>query len=178
MTEKIIISGEGGQGVMLLGKILAQLGLEENKNVSWFPSYGAEVRGGTAFCMVTISDEEISSPYVDFADTIIVMNEQSFRRFKDRIEDKGLFIINSSLLKEEIQKKNLEILEIPLTQIASSVGDTKCANMVALGAYLKEKRFFSLKNVMEKLRKVFKDKGALKLNVRAIREGMKLAVSR
>lgn len=178
MTEKIIISGEGGQGVMLLGKILAQLGLEENKNVSWFPSYGAEVRGGTAFCMVTISDEEISSPYVDFADTIIVMNEQSFRRFKDRIEDKGLFIINSSLLKEEIQKKNLEILEIPLTQIASSVGDTKCANMVALGAYLKEKRFFSLKNVVEKLRKVFEDKGTLKLNVRAIREGMKLAVSR
>ncbi len=178
MTEKIIISGEGGQGVMLLGKILAQLGLEENKNVSWFPSYGAEVRGGTAFCMVTISDDEISSPYVDSADTIIVMNEQSFRRFKDRIEDKGLFIINSSLARGEFGEKDPRILRIPLTQIASSIGDIRYANMVALGAYLKEKRFFSLKNVMEKLRKVFKDKRTLKLNERAVREGMKLAVSR
>lgn len=177
MTEKIIISGEGGQGIMLLGKILAQLGLEENKNVSWFPSYGAEVRGGTAFCMVTISDDEISSPYVDSADTVIVMNEQSFRRFKGRIKDKGLLIINSSLVKEEFKRKDLRVLRIPLTQIASSVGDTRCANMVALGAYLKERRFFSLKNVMKRLREIFEDKGTLKLNERAVREGMKLVGS-
>jgi len=172
MTEKIIIAGEGGQGVMLLGKILAEGALRENKNTTWFPSYGAEVRGGSAFCMVVISDNEIPSPYIDLTDTLIVMNEQSLERFKDRIKDKGLLLINSSLIKKGIKRKNLRILKIPFTEISSKLGDIRCTNMVVLGCYLKEKRIVSLKNIYSVLRDNFAEK-ILRLNEKAIRKGMK-----
>jgi 2-oxoglutarate ferredoxin oxidoreductase subunit gamma len=172
MTEKIIIAGEGGQGIMLLGRILAEAALKKNKNTTWFPSYGAEVRGGTAFCMVTISDNEISSPYIDLADTVIVMNEQSLERFKDRVKDKGLLLINSSLIRRRIKRKNLKILNIPLTQIASKLGDIRCTNMVALGCYLKKKPIFSLKDIFPILKENFSEE-ILKLNEKAIREGLK-----
>ena len=97
MTEKIIIAGSGGQGVMLLGKILAETAMQENKFVTWLPAYGAEVRGGTSHCMVIISDKEIGSPYVDKADTLIIMNQPSLERFKERRAPQGLLLINSSL---------------------------------------------------------------------------------
>jgi 2-oxoglutarate ferredoxin oxidoreductase subunit gamma len=172
MTEKIIIAGEGGQGIMLLGRILAETALRKNKNTTWFPSYGAEVRGGTAFCMVTISDNEISSPYIDFADTLMVMNEQSLERFKDRVKDKGLLLINSSLIRRRIKRKNLKILNIPFTQIASKLGDIRCTNMVALGCYLKKKPIFSLKDIFPILKENFSEE-ILKLNEKAIREGLR-----
>ena len=98
MTERIIIAGAGGQGIMLLGKILATSIMEENKFVTWLPSYGAEVRGGTAHCLVVVSDEEIGSPYIKEADALIVMNSPSLMKFKGRLKNKGLLIANSSLM--------------------------------------------------------------------------------
>jgi 2-oxoglutarate ferredoxin oxidoreductase subunit gamma len=98
MMEKIIIAGAGGQGIMLLGRVLAEAAMRENKYVTWLPSYGAEVRGGTAYCMVVISHKEIGSPYIEEADTLIIMNNPSLEKFKDRIKKQGLLILNSSLV--------------------------------------------------------------------------------
>ena len=99
MTERVIIAGAGGQGIMLVGKVLAEAVMLEDKFVTWLPSYGADVRGGTAHCMVVISDKEIGSPYVAKADTLIIMNAPSLERFKGRIKNNGLRVINSSLAK-------------------------------------------------------------------------------
>ena len=99
MTERVIAAGSGGQGIMLLGKILATAALKNKLNVTWFPSYGAEVRGGAAFCMVVISSSPISSPYIDTADSLIIMNEPSLSRFQRRVEQEGLLLVNSSLVK-------------------------------------------------------------------------------
>ena len=172
MVEKVIIAGEGGQGIMFLGKILALAALKENENITCFPSYGAEVRGGAAFCMVTISGNEIPSPYIEFADTLIVMNKQSLERFKDRLRDNSLFLINSSLVKKKIRRKNQNISKVPFTEIAYKLGDVRCANMVALGYYLKKKKTVSLKNISYALKENLSEK-ILRLNLEAIREGMR-----
>ena len=134
MTERIIIAGAGGQGIMLLGKILATSIMEENKFVTWLPSYGAEVRGGTAHCLVVVSDEEIGSPYIKEADALIVMNSPSLMKFKGRLKNKGLLIANSSLV-DNITDKKFTVLNFPFTDIASNLGNIRIANMVALGVY-------------------------------------------
>jgi 2-oxoglutarate ferredoxin oxidoreductase subunit gamma len=147
MTEHIIIAGSGGQGIMLLGKILATAAMREGKQVTWLPSYGAEVRGGAAFCMVVISDEEIGSPYVDEADTLIVMNEISLEKFQSRLKNKGLFIINSSLVHRKI-KEDPRLLQFPFTDIAIRIGNIKIANMVTLGCYLSKRKILDIAHVV------------------------------
>lgn len=148
MTEKLIVAGSGGQGAMLLGKIIAESAMRENKFVTWLPSYGAEVRGGTAHCMITISDEEIGSPYVDQADTLIVLNEPSFDRFIKRLKNKGTLIANSSLVLKDIGEDNNKIKR-PFTDIAIKLGNIRVANMVALGAYLGKKNTLQKNTIIE-----------------------------
>jgi len=176
MRERIIIAGAGGQGVMLLGKILAQTAMEENKFTSWLPSYGAEVRGGSAFCMVNISDREIDSPYIDKADTLIIFNLVSWQRFSKNI-DKGLVLLNSSLIPHKvISKKGIDLYFYPFSDLAVKLGDIKIANMVALGVYLKKKNILKPKSVFETIKKIIpKDKkNLLELNLKAIEEGLKI----
>lgn len=144
MDEKVIISGAGGQGIMLLGKVLAEAALRSGKHLTWLPSYGAEVRGGKAYCMVVISDTDISSPYIDKADTLIAMNSQSLEKFRQRIKDKGLLIVNSSLAGASAEKDK-RVLRYPFTDIAEKLGNIRVANMVALGFYLAQKKIISLK---------------------------------
>ncbi|MBM3249976.1 MAG: 2-oxoacid:ferredoxin oxidoreductase subunit gamma [Candidatus Omnitrophica bacterium] len=175
MTEKIIIAGFGGQGVMLLGKVLAEAAMREGRFVTWFPAYGAEVRGGTAHCMVIISDQEIGSPYIGQADTLIALNGPSLEKFKSRLEAKGLLILNSSLARAGLDK-GLKAVEHPFTEIASGLGNIRVANMIALGAFL------SLKNIvgLESVEKVISDiapedkKGLIAINQKALREGARL----
>ncbi len=175
MTEKIIISGAGGQGVMLLGKVLAEAAMREKKSVTWLPAYGAEVRGGTAYCMVIISDTEIGSPFIDIADTLIIMNSPSLERFKSRISAQGLLITNSSLAPRYAQGK-LKVLHHAFTDIALKLGNIKVANMVALGAYLAQKKIVSSDTVL----KVFQDiapqgkKELIEINAQALKEGARL----
>jgi len=138
MTEKIIIAGAGGQGIMLLGKVLASAAMQEGKFVTWLPSYGAEVRGGTAYCMVVVSDKEIGSPYIDKADIMIVMNAPSQEKFKNRLSPKGLLILNSSLATQGTGKA--DALRYPFTDLASGLGNVKVANMVALGCLAAKKK--------------------------------------
>lgn len=147
MIERIIVAGAGGQGIMLLGKILAEAAMRKNRYVTWLPSYGAEVRGGTAHCMVIISDQEIGSPYIDKADSLIVMNSPSLERFKARIKNNGLCLINSSLVKKKLVGKN--ILSYPFTDIAIKIGNPKVANVVALGCFITLNKAVDLKNVLQ-----------------------------
>lgn len=181
MTERIIIAGEGGQGIMLMGKVIALAGLREGREVSWIPSYGAEVRGGTAYCSIVISDKQISSPFVDKADTLIVMNAPSLEKFKHRLAKSGLMIINSSLVKKEAysgKKENFRLQKIQgsFSDISLRLGNIKVANMVALGAYIAKKKIISLKTVSKVIEEIAPaDKRALiKINKQAVSVGAEL----
>ncbi|MCM8757553.1 MAG: 2-oxoacid:acceptor oxidoreductase family protein [Candidatus Omnitrophica bacterium] len=176
MTEKIIISGAGGQGVMLLGRVIAEVALNENKFTSWLPSYGAEVRGGSAFCMVVVSDEEIPSPYIEKADTLIVFNKPSLEKFISWLKPEGLLLVNSSLVPKLNPNKNIQILSFPLTEIAVKLGNIKVANMVALGIYLKRKKLFDIKTVFKTIKKITLSdkKNLIDINIKAIKEGLNL----
>ncbi len=153
MTEKIIIAGAGGQGVMLLGKIIAEAAMREKKFVTWLPAYGAEVRGGTAYCMVVVSDAHIGSPYIEKADSLIVMNEPSVAKFRDRIRKKGFLFINSSLAVSPAAR-DISLYEFPFTQTAADLGSIKVANMVALGFYLSKRDIVSTQTVAEVIKKM------------------------
>ena len=175
MIERIIIAGAGGQGIMLLGKVLAEAVMRENKYVTWFPSYGAEVRGGTAYCMVVISSQEIGSPYIDKADTLIIMNEPALMRFKNRIKNKGLLVMNSSLANKNI-KQNARILKYPFTDIAAKLGNLKVANIVALGCYLNNKKIVSTNSVIQAIEEIAPEdkKDLIDINKQALKEGLAL----
>jgi len=175
MLEEIICAGFGGQGVMLMGKLLALGGLQGGKQVTWLPSYGAEVRGGTAHCMIKISDKEIASPFIKSADTCFVMNQLAFNKFGSYVKENGLMIINSSLIKGNTKRKNVKIVSLPLTEIASRLGNIKVANTVALGAYVANKKIVRLDSLFEAMRVMAgkSKKHLLEINQKALREGAK-----
>lgn len=177
MLEKIIIAGAGGQGIMLLGKVLAEAAMREDKYVTWLPSYGAEVRGGTAHCMVVISEAEIGSPYVDKADTLIIMNGPSLKKFKDRIQNKGLLIVNSSLAGDVKDiGKSIHILKYPFTDLAVKLGNMRIANMIALGCLISLKKIVDSNSVLIVIEAIAPEdkKGLIEINQKALKEGMGL----
>lgn len=174
MEFRIIIAGTGGQGILFLGKVLAQAGMIEGKQVTWFPSYGAEMRGGTANCTVIVSDEMIGSPVVQTPDILIAMNRVSVERFQAQLKTRGLLLFDASLVNSVPFRENICRVGVPATQIAGSLGNTKAANMVMLGALIAETaivkkssldKFFSLSNAST-------NKGAA-INNASILEGMK-----
>lgn len=139
MTEEIIIAGFGGQGVLLAGKLLAIAAMREGKHVSHIPSYGAEMRGGTANCSVVISDEEIASPAIERATSVIVLNEPSLTKFEPKMAEGGTLLINSSLISKELSRADLKSIALPFTDKARELGSEKAANMAAIGRLIKEK---------------------------------------
>ncbi len=175
MTEKILITGAGGQGIMLLGKVLATAAMDENKFITWLPAYGPEVRGGAAHCTVIISGAEIGSPCVDKADTLMIMNQLSFAKFKNRIKDKGLLILNSSLVENNVNQ-GLEVIRRPFTDIAIDLGNVKVANMVALGVYLAKRKIISLKSALRAMEEIAPPgkKELLEINQQALLKGASL----
>ena len=134
--ERIIIAGFGGQGVLMLGKLLAEAGMREGKQVTWLPSYGPEMRGGTANCNVIISDALIGAPIVTEATCVIAMNLPSLDRFASFVQPGGWLLLNSSLLPRVPVRSDLRILPIPVNEIAQRQGSTRVANVVMLGACL------------------------------------------
>jgi len=176
MTERIIVAGEGGQGIMLLGKVLAEAGMLGGKYVTWLPAYGAEVRGGTAHCMVTLSDSPIGSPYIEKADTAIILNSPSFGKFKNRVKQNGVFFVNSSLVEPK-QLKGFRMFWHPFTSIAVETGNIKVANMVAIGCLLAFKEVVTKKSVLAVIQNhTPADRPQIgEVNRRALEEGMKLA---
>ena len=172
MTEKIICAGFGGQGIMAMGKVIALSAMREGKFVTWLPAYGAEVRGGTAHCMVIISDHEISSPYVEKADTLIILNEPSLKKFKNSIRNKGLLMVNSSMADCKATSRRLDVVNIPMTEIAIKLGLERVANTIAIGAYLAKKKIISLATMEKSIEEVLSQKQKLiAINKRALEEG-------
>ncbi|HHF08810.1 MAG: 2-oxoacid:ferredoxin oxidoreductase subunit gamma [Thermotogae bacterium] len=178
MSENILIAaGFGGQGVMLLGQILATAAMYDNKHSTWLPSYGPEMRGGTANCTVVISDELIGSPVTDSPGELIIMNIPSLLKFEPALKEDGLLILNTSVVDRAPQRKDVEVVKIDANKIAEEIGNTKISNMVMLGAYLEKTGAVTVESVEKALRKKLTGKKAalIELNLKAIEAGMKLA---
>jgi len=172
--EEIIIAGFGGQGIMLTGRLLAQTAMEAGKEVTYMPSYGAEVRGGTANCMVVIAEEKIACPVVTKPDSLIVMNKASLNKFGPRLKNNGLLIMNSSLIDTGPQlDKSIEIITVPADELAIELGSPKSANMVALGAYLQKRGQFTAEEAAQALPEVLARRyhKTLPVNTKALQRG-------
>ena len=172
--EEMLFAGFGGQGIMFMGKLLAQAGLLAGKYVTWMPSYGAEVRGGTAYSMTKVSDQEIANAIVTNPDILVVMNRPSLLKYEPRLREGGILISNKSLIGDVVKKKGVITINIPMTEIASKLGNTRCANMIALGVLAKRSKMISLRNTMRALKDVLKNKEELFLvNKKALEKGYK-----
>lgn len=171
-TTEILFAGFGGQGIMFMGKLLAQAGLNSKKHVTWMPSYGAEVRGGTAYSMTKISDSPIASPVVTNPDILVVMNEPSLVKYEDKLKSKGILIMNRSLISAKPKRKDIKTASIPMTELASKMGSARSANMVAVGALLKRSKLFPVRAVTQALKDMLGGKEDVVLvNKKAMEKG-------
>ncbi|KPV64154.1 MAG: Ketoisovalerate oxidoreductase subunit VorA [Candidatus Bathyarchaeota archaeon BA1] len=172
----ITMSGFGGQGLMFIGKLLAYSAMKEGRNVTWIPSYGPEMRGGTANCTVVISDEEIGSPVILRPQALIIMNNPSLERFEPQLQSNGLLVLNSSVVTRPTTRKDIKIIAIPANEIAAKVGNERAANMVMLGAYIAYTKVVSEGSILAGLEELFGKKIALlEENKHALEEGINFA---
>ena len=172
MLVKTLISGFGGQGVISMGLTLTQAAMAEGKYVTYLPSYGAEVRGGTANCTVAVSDEEIASPIASSPDFVIAMNRPSLARFQNQIKSGGALFLNSSLIQADTSRDDIEVVRIAADAIAKELGNAKSANMVMLGAFIRVSDIVSLDGIIEGLKNTLKNKHKLiAINEKAINAG-------
>lgn len=175
MYQGVIMSGFGGQGIISAGIILAYAGMTDGKYVTFFPAYGAEMRGGTANCSVIVSDQEIAAPVVSLPNSLIVMNEPSLARFEPTLKPKGLLLINSSLVSGKPKRNDIQTHYILANSIAEELGSIKCANMVMLGALAQKTGAVKIESIINCLPKVFSKakKEVLDMNAEALRRGAK-----
>jgi 2-oxoglutarate ferredoxin oxidoreductase subunit gamma len=174
LYEEVLIAGFGGQGIILAGRLLAQTAMKAGKEVTCMPSYGAEVRGGTANCMVVISDRPIACPLVSRPDSLIAMSKASANKFAKSIKDSGVLVMNSSLIKEKPElPESIEILSVPADELALELGNIRAANMVALGAYLQKSKILSVDTAVECLPEALAKRHhqILSVNAEALRRG-------
>jgi 2-oxoglutarate ferredoxin oxidoreductase subunit gamma len=173
MREEIIISGFGGQGILFAGKLLAHAGLESGLNVVFFPSYGPEMRGGTAHCTVIISEDEIGSPFIRNPSVAIVMNIPSFERYEPLVKEGGLLVVNTSLVDRSPSRGDIEVIPIPANDIAEEVGDKRLANIVLIGALLERSDIITLDVVQKSLQKNIPEyrRNLLEANLAALTRG-------
>ncbi len=176
MEERVIMAGFGGQGVMAIGQLLTYAGMIENKNVSWLPSYGPEMRGGTANCGVVVSAEAVGSPVVINPTSAIVMNRPSLDKFEPAIVEGGKLFINSSLIDRKSTRDDIEVYYVPANEIANELGNMRVANMVMLGAYVEASKTVSLDSILEGFTKVFGENKAhlLPINKQALEKGAEI----
>lgn len=176
MTEEIIIAGFGGQGVLSMGMILCYSGMIENKEVSWMPSYGPEMRGGTANCIAIVSDSKISSPIISKFDTVIALNQPSVDKFEKAVKPGGLLLYEKNNIITPPTRSDIEIIGINATQEAAKMKNVKIMNMIMLGGFLKKKPIIELPNILEGLKKVLPERyhHLLPLNEEALKRGMEM----
>ena len=176
MTTKIIIAGFGGQGIILTGKLLAYSAMIENKEVTHIPSYGAEMRGGTAHCSVIISDEHIASPVVSNPDITLVFNQPSKSKFESRIKEKGKILINNSLIEEKSKRDDIDAYYIDATNLADQIGNVRSTNMVMLGALSKITGIVKLETIINSLPEVIsaRNQSLIDINEKALKKGFEL----
>jgi len=173
MTSEIIISGFGGQGVMAIGKTLAEAALFEGLNVSWLPSYGPEMRGGTANCSVVMSTEPIGSPVVLEPNQLIAMSKPALLKFEDDVVQGGVILINSSIVELKVNRADVRACYVPCNELAAELGNSKVANMVMLGAYLEATGLLKVATIQAMLVRMFSGPKAklINLNMEALKRG-------
>ena len=179
MQTEVIMSGFGGQGLMMIGKLLAHSGMIEHRNVSWLPSYGPEMRGGTANCNVIISDNIIGAPVVTEAGCVIAMNLPSLDKFETHVKKGGRLLINSSLINRRSTRTDINVLEIPVNDIANMQGSLKVANVVMLGAYIALSHVVKKETVLKAIEEVLgkSKRHLLDINVKALDQGIKFVMA-
>jgi 2-oxoglutarate ferredoxin oxidoreductase subunit gamma len=177
MQEEIIIAGFGGQGVLSMGQILCYAGVIEDKEVSWMPSYGPEMRGGTANCITILSDSKISSPIITRFDTVIALNQPSLDKFESSVKKGGLLIYEASTILNLPSRTDIEIIPVEAAHEADNLGNSRVMNMVILGAFLKKKPVVTFESAMEGLKKVLPERyhKLIPLNKKAMERGIELA---
>jgi len=177
MQSEVMFAGFGGQGILLIGKILAEAAMEEGFEVSWVPSYGPEMRGGTAYCTVVISDRPIGSPIIRNPQHLIAMNRPSLEKFAPFVKPNGIIIINSSLIPIGAGRDDVDELKIPAVKIAQKLGSTKAANIVALSAFVYRSKLVSFDILRDIVKREFANKEKfIPLNMKALDEGKKAAL--
>lgn len=173
-TTSILIAGFGGQGTLFAGKVLATASLYKGLEVSWLPSYGPEMRGGTANCSVIISDSPIGSPIVSKPDVLIALNKPSFEKYEKAVVSGGLIFVDSSLVDSKSQRDDIKVCYVPATELAAKVGNSGLSNIVLIGNMLKETGVFTEEEIAAVFNKTIPDrKAALRaLNCNALAEGI------
>ncbi|MBN2612791.1 MAG: 2-oxoacid:acceptor oxidoreductase family protein [Bacteroidales bacterium] len=176
MNEEIIIAGFGGQGVLSMGKILAYSGIMQNLEVSWMPSYGPEMRGGTANVTVILSDDRISSPILNAYDTAILLNQQSIDKFEKTVKPGGLLLYDTNGITRHPSRKDIEIYQVEAADESTRMASAKTFNMIVLGGYLKLKPYLEIENVVAGLKKSLPERHhkLIPVNEDAIKRGMEI----
>ena len=179
MITKTAFAGSGGQGVLSMGYILAFAAMRDKMNVTYLPSYGAEVRGGTANCTVCVSDEEIASPVASSPDYAVVLNKPSMVKYQELIKKDGIMLINSSLVDGETDRGDIEIVKIPANKIALELGNERAVNMIMLGAFAAKTGVTSLESLIGGMSEVLKSKkaGLVELNRAGMEKGAEYALN-
>jgi len=176
MTEEILIAGFGGQGVLSMGKILAYSGMIQGLEVSWMPSYGPEMRGGTANVIVILSEERISSPILKRFDTAIILNQQSLDKFEKTVKPGGVLIYDSNGITRNPQRKDISVYRVDAVEEAAKLENPKTFNMVVLGGFLKLKPLVRIENVIKGLKKSLPERyhDLIGINEKALNRGMEI----
>jgi 2-oxoglutarate ferredoxin oxidoreductase subunit gamma len=178
MQSEVMFAGFGGQGILMSGKILAHAAMEEGYEVAWIPSYGPEMRGGTAYCLVVISDRPIGSPVIRNPMHLVAMNRPSLEKFAPMMKPGGVAIINSSLVPIRAGRDDIDELLVPATGIAKDLGSVKAANVVALAAFVAYSKIVDFDRLRECVKEEFSHKEKfIPLNMRALDEGKKAALA-
>lgn len=173
MQQEVIIAGFGGQGVLFAGQLLAYAGMDAGKEVTWIPSYGPEMRGGTANCTVVISDEEIGSPFVQNPTAVLAMNLPSLDKYEDQVKKGGVLVVNASMVNRTVNREDITVVNIPANDIAESLGSKRSVNMVMLGALLGHTEILFLEDLETALDNHLPErhKKFLPANLEALRQG-------
>ena len=172
MQSEVMFAGFGGQGILLSGKILAHAAMEEGYQVAWIPSYGPEMRGGTAYCLVVISDRTIGSPVIENPHHLVAMNRPSLDKFSPKVKSNGVILVNSSLIPVRSGREDVDELIVPVSDIAKELGSIRSANIVALSAFVARSKIVDFNVLREAVKHEFEEKKAfLPVNMEAMEKG-------
>ena len=176
MRNEVIMAGFGGQGIMAMGKNLVEAGAREGHEVTWVPSYGPEMRGGTSNCSVIVSDTRIGTPLIEHPTELIAMNRPSLAKFQDNVQEGGIIFVNSSAVSDKVERTDVTTYYIPCDEIAKELGNPKVGNMVMLGAYLGAVNAVKVSTVEEIIKELFagKKEALIPLNLEALHKGIEL----
>jgi 2-oxoglutarate ferredoxin oxidoreductase subunit gamma len=178
MQNEVKFAGFGGQGIMLMGQIMAEAAMQQGYEVVWIPSYGPEMRGGTAYCTVVISDRPIGSPIIRNPKHLVAMNRPSLEKFASAVKPGGTIFINSSIITIDAGRDDVDVIKVPIIEIAKALGNVKAANIVALAAFVSRSQVVDFEILRASVKQKFASKEKLiPLNMKALEEGKKAAMA-